>query len=239
MDIDLTTLTDIELHALSLRVNEEVSARQTMSSAEEELTRVAEQSQIAREKIAYGFISARDRQEVAEGNPPAWKAPTGAHDIYTAGYRVTHNGKIWVNHHPANSWEPGTTNSQWIEEVEEGEIDDPPVIEWGVGQQVFAGDLRSYSGRIWRAKVTHVTHEGWIPSADTYAVWTDLGPSTPTEEPTPPDESEVPEWSANATYEVGDQVTHNGKLWECLIAHGAEYQGTWAPGVASTVWREV
>lgn len=239
MDIDLTTLTDMELHALSLRVNEEVTARHAMAHAEEELTRVVEQSKNAREKIAYEFISARDRGEVAEGDTPSWKAPTTAHDIYPAGYRVTHNGKIWVNHHPANSWEPGTTNSQWIQEVEEPGTGDPPVIEWGVGQQVFAGDLRSYSGRNWRAKVSHVTHEGWIPSADTYAIWTDLGPSTPPEEPTPPDESGAPEWSANATYKVGDRVTHNGRVWECLVAHGAEYQGAWAPGVAHTVWREV
>ena len=46
-------------------------------------------------------------------------------------------------------------------------------------------------------------------------------------------------WSPDARYEVGDRVIHNGHVWECLIAHGAEYQGTWAPGLAPTVWADL
>lgn len=56
-------------------------------------------------------------------------------------------------------------------------------------------------------------------------------------DPDPP--AAPPAWSPDASYEVGDKVTHNGRVWECLVAHGAEYQGTWAPGVAHTVWADL
>ena len=38
----------------------------------------------------------------------------------------------------------------------------------------------------------------------------------------------VSAWSATATYKVGDRVTRGGVTYECLVAHGAEYAGTWA-----------
>lgn len=39
---------------------------------------------------------------------PAWVQPTGSHDAYAAGARVTHNGKVWENTHgDGNVWEPG------------------------------------------------------------------------------------------------------------------------------------
>ena len=39
--------------------------------------------------------------------PPAWVQPTGGHDAYNLGDRVTHNGQIWVSTINANVWEPG------------------------------------------------------------------------------------------------------------------------------------
>lgn len=38
---------------------------------------------------------------------PAWIQPTGAHDAYASGTRVTHNGINWENTINANVWEPG------------------------------------------------------------------------------------------------------------------------------------
>ena len=58
-------------------------------------------------------------------------------------------------------------------------------------------------------------------------------------EPEPPAPT-VAAWSATARYEVGDRCTRNGRLYECLVAHGQERQGTWAPGPATpTVWRDI
>lgn len=39
--------------------------------------------------------------------PPAWVQPTGGHDAYQVGDRVTHNGQTWTNTTANNVWEPG------------------------------------------------------------------------------------------------------------------------------------
>lgn len=38
---------------------------------------------------------------------PEWRAPTGAHDAYSLGYKVSHNGKHWISNVDNNVWEPG------------------------------------------------------------------------------------------------------------------------------------
>ena len=38
---------------------------------------------------------------------PEWVQPTGAHDAYNTGDKVTHNGKTWVSDIDNNVWEPG------------------------------------------------------------------------------------------------------------------------------------
>lgn len=47
---------------------------------------------------------------------PAWSQPIGAHDAYSAGAKVTHNGKKWVSDVDGNVWEPGVYG--WTEVVE-------------------------------------------------------------------------------------------------------------------------
>lgn len=46
-----------------------------------------------------------------EGEPgvefPDWVQPTGAHDAYAKGDKVTHNSKHWESSIDANIWEPG------------------------------------------------------------------------------------------------------------------------------------
>lgn len=38
---------------------------------------------------------------------PAWVQPTGAHDAYSKGDKVTHSGKRWKSDVDNNTWEPG------------------------------------------------------------------------------------------------------------------------------------
>lgn len=38
---------------------------------------------------------------------PEWKQPAGAHDAYSKGAQVSHNGKHWVSDIDANIYEPG------------------------------------------------------------------------------------------------------------------------------------
>ena len=47
---------------------------------------------------------------------PAWSQPTGAHDAYSAGDRVSHNGKHWTSDADGNVWEPGVHG--WTESAD-------------------------------------------------------------------------------------------------------------------------
>lgn len=60
----------------------------------------------------------------------------------------------------------------------------------------------------------------------------------PDPEPTTPD-GYVGPWSAQASYAVDDVVDKDGRYWQCEVAHGSERQGTWAPGVAHTIWTDI
>lgn len=48
---------------------------------------------------------------------PEWRQPTGAHDAYPIGAKVSHNEKHWVSNTENNTWEPGVFG--WDEQVEE------------------------------------------------------------------------------------------------------------------------
>ena len=51
---------------------------------------------------------------------PEWRQPTGAHDAYPIGAKVSHNDKHWVSNVDNNVWEPGAYG--WDEQVEESEL---------------------------------------------------------------------------------------------------------------------
>ena len=44
---------------------------------------------------------------------PEWVQPKGAHDAYSKGSKVSHNGKNWISNLDGNVWEPGVTG--WTE----------------------------------------------------------------------------------------------------------------------------
>lgn len=46
---------------------------------------------------------------------PEWRQPTGAHDAYPIGAKVSHNDKHWVSNVDNNVWEPGAYG--WDEQV--------------------------------------------------------------------------------------------------------------------------
>lgn len=47
---------------------------------------------------------------------PEWIAPTGAHNAYAAGAKVSHNGRRWTSDVDNNTWEPGVYG--WTEVTE-------------------------------------------------------------------------------------------------------------------------
>ena len=54
-----------------------------------------------------GQTEPTDPDKPAEDEYPEWVQPTGAHDAYDQGAKVSHNGKKWTSDVSANVWEPG------------------------------------------------------------------------------------------------------------------------------------
>lgn len=97
--------------------------------------------------------------------------------------------------------------------------------EWTPGINYTTGQLRRYSGTLYRCVQDHTSQEGWEPTAAA-SLWS--ATSDPAEE--------WPEWSqpigAHDAYSAGDKVSHNGKHWT------SDQDGNvWEPG--SFGWTEV
>lgn len=54
-------------------------------------------------------------EEAPSEEYPEWVRPTGAHDAYTQGAKVSHNGKKWTSNVENNVWEPGVYG--WTEVI--------------------------------------------------------------------------------------------------------------------------
>jgi len=53
------------------------------------------------------YQSVANLSDVLGGSIPEWIQPTGAHDVYMKGAKVTYNGKTYVSTADANVWMPG------------------------------------------------------------------------------------------------------------------------------------
>lgn len=81
-----------------------------------------------------------------------------------------------------------------------------------------------HNGSVWESTIDANVWEPGSAGAET--LWTNLTPPPPTNE-----------WQAGANYKVGDQVTYQGALYECLQAHKA--QVSWEPPNAPALWRQI
>lgn len=63
----------------------------------------------------YGWTEVKSETETPD-EWPEWVQPTGAHDAYASGAKVSHNGKHWTSNVNGNVWEPGAAGiTQWTE----------------------------------------------------------------------------------------------------------------------------
>ena len=123
------------------------------------------------------------------------------------------------------------TVEHYTHAVEAANTDTPPIPWTDLTDRVAPGQSVILDGITWRN-----TSGAWLPTTASPATYP-LGWEQLTGLPDP---ETLFAWSEQAAYEVGDRVTRDGRIWECLTAHGAEYQGTWAPSAATpTVWRNV
>ena len=94
-----------------------------------------------------------------------WTQPAGAHDAYRQGAEVTHDGRVWVNLTPFNTWEPGVSGWRLVAADEDGDPTGDPV-EWvrpsGTHDAYKQGDRVLFEGHVYES-----IHDGantWSPT---------------------------------------------------------------------------
>lgn len=163
--MDLTTLTDADLHDLSARIAAEWDRRRAEPHIAEVIVDLRER----------GTLTGPEAGSNVDTAAP-WVDPGTDHSrMYQRGAFVTHDGRVWESLHPGlNHWPPGTQGAMWVDRTPtptDPDTGEPETVAWAVGQAVEVGDLRTHDGGTWRCKTAHTTHEGWPPSAATHAVW--------------------------------------------------------------------
>ena len=95
-----------------------------------------------------------------------WVQPTGAHDAYPVGARVTHGGYTWQNVTPANVWVPGT-GTLWTNLTPP-----PPTSAWsGASVAYKVNDLATYLGHTYKCLQAHTSNVSWTPTATINVLW--------------------------------------------------------------------
>ena len=165
---DLAALNDADLDALRLAVLLEQERRNLLA-----------QAPAAAVELATRYAAAIGRKP---GDP--YQPVTGAHDAYPPDSIVEGNAG---EYHRSTAWAshaPGAQGAPWERVWPDGDgwTSTPPAdagpLAWAVGISAVAGEtVVSHEGRLWRAKLTHTTHEGWVPSPAAHAVWELLGPA--------------------------------------------------------------
>lgn len=138
--IDWPTLTEAELKEL-------------FDKSSAQLQRLAIPKQMA--TMNGDYLASLGREP---GQP--WVQPTGAHDAYPKGWKVTHEGKEWESKIPANVWPPGQDPNGLLWK------DLTTVVSpgaWAPGVVVTVGQVVTYQGRQYKALQAHTTQAGWTP----------------------------------------------------------------------------
>lgn len=149
---------------------------------------------------------------------PAWQQPTSALGSYPPGAGVTYNGALWENTLPMlNPHTPGAVGAGWVRHITTPDtIDDTSApgsqsnpIPWAVGIAATpaGGDgvtWVTHGGHLWECLTSHITHEGWPPSAATHAVWRDHGPTPAPDDDSPDDPAPEPGPAEPPAGEAGD-----------------------------------
>ena len=217
-EIDLSTMTMIELNDLRLAVVQEVDRRAVIAESEEKI-----------EDISYKYLQAVGKPEGSD-----WVQPEGAHNAYPAGYVTTHNGKEWRSLVGGNVWEPGT--SAWREVVPEGAVPPEWVQPTGEHDSYAENDKVTFDGAVW---ISLTNGNVWSPSIDP-TLWMpedpnyyEPEPEPPVEEPAPPETAPdfVQPTGAHDAYAIGDKVTFEGNVYQSLIDNN-----TYSPSAYPAGW---
>lgn len=151
MPVDVESITDDELAVLMTAVYDEHARRRALVTAFD-----------ADPSLGVLYLENNGREE---GAP--YKQPTGAHNAYPLGHRVTHDGKTWVAQRDGSVGVPGES-AEWGEELEEGEY--PQWVQPLGSVGAYDPDVVvKHGGKLWRNGLTVVNvwepgtpHSGWV-----------------------------------------------------------------------------
>ena len=114
------------------------------------------------------------RRKRKDGKPAAFVQPTGAHDAYRLGEKVTVDGTVYVSVIDFNVWSPEVYPAGWAvegeapepprEPIEPAPEPEPAVEEWRPGMPVQAGQLLTHKGVTYRVRQAHTTQADWAPA---------------------------------------------------------------------------
>lgn len=102
-----------------------------------------------------------------DGVIPEWQQPSGAHDAYQIGDRVTHNGQVWESLVNGNTWEPGSPGAEslWLLVDDDGGEEPTEPDAWQPGVTYAVDDIVTYDGATYRCLQSHTSQVGWHPVA--------------------------------------------------------------------------
>lgn len=143
--IDLATLTDAEVTELK-----------SLASLEEQ-----RRIRVAAAPAQAEALSAAYLKDVGRTSGSEWVQPTGAHDCYPLGAKVTYGGKEYESLIPANVWVP-TLDARWWKDL----TTVPTPGAWsGSAVSYKVNDEVTYSGNSYKCLQAHTSQAGWTPTA--------------------------------------------------------------------------
>lgn len=171
-----------------------------------------------------------------------WERPDGLLSTYPLGAVHTHAGHMWESLRSANPDEPGVASWRIVPEVdpETGKEIPPPYV-----QPSGAHDAHPLRWRItWedglvyettREAVAHTPAEApeqWQLVQEEAAA--DPDEPEPDQEPTDPDQPEVPAWEPGQVFDVGDKLTFDGITYVVLQEHTSAAH--WPPDQVASLY---
>ncbi len=100
--------------------------------------------------------------------PPAYRAPTGAHDAYAEGDRVSFDGAVWRSLIDGNVWAPDELMRAWFREGSIAEGAEPApgagAALWAPGIALGVGDRVEHNGVVYVVQQAHTSQAGWEPT---------------------------------------------------------------------------
>lgn len=145
--MDIESLPDAEFYNLMEHMRLDAARRDVINNA----ARKAEQLQEE-------YANAIGRTTGGE-----WVQPTGAHDAYPAGSRVTYEGELYISDIPSNVWAPGVHGWSISEDDTVDPVEQPDAPDWVIDTEYLVDDLVKYEGLVYRVIQQHTSQAGWLP----------------------------------------------------------------------------